>query len=87
MKYSPRFSFVGPCTIAAAAGLLQLSVAAHAQEFSYNGDTGPAFWSELNPTDWAACAGGDDAAQSPMEIRLPRKSSAAEIGIRHLLDQ
>lgn len=39
-----------------------------AQEFSYNGDTGPGFWSELSE-DWSACAGaGPDAAQSPIDI-------------------
>lgn len=40
----------------------------NAQEFSYNGDTGPGFWSELSP-DWEACSGtGSDARQSPINI-------------------
>ena len=41
---------------------------ASAQEFSYNGDTGPGFWSELNP-EWEACSGdGFHARQSPINI-------------------
>lgn len=43
-----------------------------AQEFSYNGDTGPGFWSELDDeatSPWEACAGGTDhAQQSPINI-------------------
>jgi len=39
-----------------------------AAEFSYNGDAGPAFWSELDPA-WSACAGtAEDARQSPIDI-------------------
>ena len=42
--------------------------AAQAAEFSYNGDTGPAYWWELDG-EWAACAGDSvDAAQSPINI-------------------
>ncbi len=37
-------------------------------EFTYNGDTGPAYWYELNP-DWEACAGTAlEASQSPIDI-------------------
>lgn len=37
-------------------------------EFSYNGDTGPAYWFELDPA-WSACAGtSEDARQSPIDI-------------------
>jgi len=44
------------------------SVNASDTEFSYNGDTGPAYWWELNP-DWSACAGTAlDARQSPIDI-------------------
>ncbi len=40
----------------------------HAQEFSYNGDDGPAYWAELNG-DWEACAAvATDARQSPIDI-------------------
>jgi carbonic anhydrase len=36
--------------------------------FSYTGDTGPAYWYELNP-DWFACEGtAEDARQSPIDI-------------------
>jgi carbonic anhydrase len=37
-------------------------------EFSYNGDTGPGYWSELDSA-WAACAGvAPDSRQSPIDI-------------------
>ena len=37
-------------------------------DFSYNGDTGPAYWYELNP-EWEECAGtAPDARQSPIDI-------------------
>jgi carbonic anhydrase len=37
-------------------------------EFSYNGDNGPGYWSELDPA-WSACAGtSSDARQSPIDI-------------------
>ena len=39
--------------------------AARAQEFSYFGDLGPAFWSTLNP-DWTACGSGE--VQSPVDF-------------------
>ena len=49
------FSFVG-------------SASAEDVEFSYTGDTGPAYWYELNP-DWEACEGtAEDARQSPIDI-------------------
>lgn len=55
-----------PLTITA--GLLAISISATAQEFSYNGDNGPGYWSELSG-DWSACAASsDDAAQSPINI-------------------
>jgi len=48
------------------------SVSAAGAEFSYNGDTGPAYWFELSP-DWAACAGtAVDARQSPVNIHRTR---------------
>lgn len=44
------------------------AVSASETEFSYNGDTGPAYWSELNE-EWGACAGtAPDARQSPIDI-------------------
>jgi len=44
------------------------SVNAADTEFSYNGDTGPGYWSELN-SEWGACAGtAPDARQSPIDI-------------------
>lgn len=50
-------------------GLLMMSGLATAQEFSYNGDTGPANWSELNG-DWSACnANTKDGEQSPVNIK------------------
>ena len=49
-------------------GLLQPGGVAMAQEFSYNGDNGPAYWSELSD-EWGACSGAnEDAAQSPINI-------------------
>jgi carbonic anhydrase len=48
--------------------LLAISFSATAQEFSYNGDNGPGYWSELR-ADWSACAASSsDAAQSPINI-------------------
>ena len=45
---------------------------ASAQEFSYNGDTGPGFWSQLSP-DWEACSGAaTNARQSPINISRVR---------------
>ena len=39
-----------------------------AAEFSYNGDTGPAYWWELDSA-WDACAGAaEDARQSPIDV-------------------
>lgn len=39
-----------------------------AAEFSYNGDTGPAYWWELDSA-WGACSGiAEDALQSPIDI-------------------
>ena len=57
-------------SLAIGCALLGTAIAssALAQEFSYNGDTGPAYWHELNPTDWAACE-GMGMAQSPINIR------------------
>lgn len=49
-------------------GLLAISGAATAQEFSYNGDDGPGYWSELSD-EWSACAASSiDAEQSPINI-------------------
>jgi carbonic anhydrase len=60
-----RFLVVG----AVATGLsLSAPLSAADTEFSYNGDTGPGFWSELDPA-WAACAGtAADSRQSPIDI-------------------
>jgi carbonic anhydrase len=45
---------------------------ANAQAFSYNGDTGPGFWSQLSP-DWEACSGAaTNARQSPINISRVR---------------
>lgn len=45
---------------------------AAAADFSYNGDTGPGYWYELNP-EWSACAGrAADARQSPIDIERVR---------------
>jgi carbonic anhydrase len=45
------------------------SVYAEGTEFSYTGDTGPAYWYELNKKEWKACAGTAlDARQSPIDI-------------------
>jgi carbonic anhydrase len=53
-------------------GGLGISATAGSQEFLYNGDNGPGFWSELSP-DWGACAGiAEDARQSPINIRRVR---------------
>jgi carbonic anhydrase len=39
-----------------------------AADFSYNGDTGPAYWWELD-SEWSACAGtATEAQQSPIDI-------------------
>lgn len=44
------------------------STKAQDTEFTYNGDTGPGYWSELE-SDWSACAGtASDARQSPINI-------------------
>lgn len=49
-------------------GCLVAGVPVEAQEFSYNGDTGPGFWSELDPA-WGTCSGDSyDARQSPIDI-------------------
>jgi len=57
------------CALIAISGFsLVGSVNAEDTEFSYTGDTGPAYWYELNP-EWEACAGTDpDARQSPIDI-------------------
>lgn len=50
-----------------AAGLC-LAASVSAADFSYSGDNGPGFWSELDPA-WSACAGtAPDARQSPVNI-------------------
>jgi len=50
-----------------AAGL-SLAASVSAADFSYSGDDGPGFWSELDPA-WSACAGtAPDARQSPVNI-------------------
>lgn len=60
-----RFA-VGALLGAAAAAI---SAPTWAQEFSYNGDTGPGYWSELDPA-WETCGGlGADARQSPIDLR------------------
>ena len=53
-----------------AAGLCASSMNGVAQEFGYLGETGPDFWSTLNP-DWAACNGGE--IQSPVNL-LPQRN-------------
>lgn len=40
-----------------------------AAEFTYNGDTGPGFWAELDAA-WLSC--GDDSGQSPIAIDATR---------------
>ena len=61
-------SFAIAISAAFVTGLLAISGAATAQEFSYNGDNGPGYWSELSD-DWSACtASSFDAAQSPINI-------------------
>ena len=46
-----------------------LPLGTFAQEFQYSGDDGPQHWHELSG-DWGACEGaGDDAMQSPIDIR------------------
>ena len=53
-------------------GGLGIAASSDAQEFSYNGDTGPGYWAELSDA-WEACAGtGTDARQSPINIRSAR---------------
>ncbi len=42
------------------------AIAQHA-EFTYNGDTGPGFWSTLEE-DWGACASSPTSHQSPIDI-------------------
>lgn len=59
-------------TLLALIGITGLSLTgtiyAEEVEFSYTGDTGPAYWYELNP-EWEACAGTAlDARQSPIDI-------------------
>lgn len=45
---------------------------ASAQEFFYNGDSGPGFWSGLS-AEWEACAGAaSDARQSPIDVKRVR---------------
>ena len=51
-----------------AVSLLCASTGAAAQ-FTYNGDTGPGFWAELDPA-WLSC--GDDSGQSPIAIGATR---------------
>ncbi len=61
--------------LAALMVLLFSRTSAEAQpEFSYNGDNGPGFWSELDPA-WAACAGGPAARQSPIDVGRARVDS------------
>jgi len=62
---------------ALAAGLLASSVNATAQEFGYLGETGPDFWSTLNP-DWAACNSGE--IQSPVNLLPQRIWPTLDIG-------
>ena len=50
------------------ASMLFASTSATAQ-FTYNGDTGPGFWAELDAA-WQAC--GDDTGQSPINIGATR---------------
>jgi carbonic anhydrase len=58
------------------AGILALSSTATAQEFSYNGDNGPGYWSELS-SDWSACAASSsDAAQSPINITKVKRDKS-----------
>jgi carbonic anhydrase len=53
-------------------GGLGVAASSNAQEFTYNGDTGPGYWAELSDA-WEACAGtGTDARQSPIDIRSSR---------------
>jgi len=55
-----------------------------AAEFSYNGDTGPAYWWEQD-SQWSACAGSTgDALQSPIDInhaKVDRSLQALELQI------
>ncbi len=63
--------------------LLLASAGINAQEFSYNGDSGPDHWEELND-EWAACAGegteGASPAQSPINIRTGRVVADETLG-------
>jgi carbonic anhydrase len=48
--------------------MVMVPMPGHAEEFSYNGDKGPGYWSELSPA-WAACAASrPHARQSPINI-------------------
>lgn len=60
-----------------------LAFSADEIDILYNGDTGPAQWSKLNP-DWEACAGtGDDAIQSPINVnRAIRDRSLSPLDIQ-----
>jgi len=54
--------------VMAVAGL-SFNGSTNAAEFTYNGDTGPAYWWELD-AEWGACAGTAlDARQSPVNIK------------------
>lgn len=68
MKYKQQ-SLVTCLPVSIATGLLLIGGAATAQEFSYNGDTGPAHWTELNG-EWSACnANTRDGEQSPINVK------------------
>jgi carbonic anhydrase len=68
MKINRFFFYLG---MVACIHFAASSSVAVAQEFSYNGDTGPAYWHELDDA-WEACAGngvaGGEPAQSPIDI-------------------
>jgi carbonic anhydrase len=62
-----RFNVLSMAIVAAGLSFGGLASAADT-EFSYSGDSGPGFWSELS-SDWGACAGtASNARQSPVAI-------------------
>lgn len=58
-----------PALALAISAALLCSQTGTAAEFTYNGDTGPGFWAELDGA-WHAC--GDQAGQSPISIEATR---------------
>lgn len=61
-------TMVVPAAADAPAPATPRSETGNATEWSYSGDTGPAYWGSLDP-DWALCA--DGSMQSPIDIVDP----------------